>query len=225
VHGGAKLGVVSLKTCRDCRLLNIHNYFYAVLLSRETTFGDCTALALSILQMQCAVAIYKRPLKQLQLYVFYVRAGQTTSPSGTTFTAHLLQSGLQEGKVAGQTNKFGLTSERGIESIWATPVAFCWSTQPTTNVAIMQSYIKVVLLFGSILCVDGKTYQPNWPDLDSRPLPSWYDEAKVGIFMHFGPYAVPGRRILRSSIPYLQNAIYLHMKLIRIAAWHCFYLY
>ena len=36
-------------------------------------------------------------------------------------------------------------------------------------------------------------YQPNWPSLDSRPLPSWYDEAKVGIFMHFGPYAVPGK--------------------------------
>ena len=37
-------------------------------------------------------------------------------------------------------------------------------------------------------------YQPNWPSLDSRPLPSWFDEAKVGIFMHLGPYAVPGRR-------------------------------
>ena len=37
-------------------------------------------------------------------------------------------------------------------------------------------------------------YQPNWPSLDSRPLPMWYDEAKVGIFMHLGPYAVPGRR-------------------------------
>ena len=36
-------------------------------------------------------------------------------------------------------------------------------------------------------------YTPDWDSLDSRPLPSWYDDAKIGIFMHFGPYAVPGR--------------------------------
>ena len=34
-------------------------------------------------------------------------------------------------------------------------------------------------------------YQPNWPSLDSRPLPAWYDEAKVGIFMHWGVFSVP----------------------------------
>ena len=35
-------------------------------------------------------------------------------------------------------------------------------------------------------------YSPDWPSLDSRPLPAWYDEAKVGVFMHWGPYSVPG---------------------------------
>lgn len=25
-----------------------------------------------------------------------------------------------------------------------------------------------------------KQYQPNWQSLDSRPLPKWYDDAKVG---------------------------------------------
>lgn len=34
-------------------------------------------------------------------------------------------------------------------------------------------------------------YTPDWDSLDSRPLPSWYDEAKLGIFMHWGLYAVP----------------------------------
>ena len=34
-------------------------------------------------------------------------------------------------------------------------------------------------------------YQPTWESLDSRPLPSWYDEAKFGIFMHWGVYSVP----------------------------------
>jgi len=35
-------------------------------------------------------------------------------------------------------------------------------------------------------------YDPDWESLDARPLPEWYMDAKVGIFMHFGPYAVPG---------------------------------
>lgn len=25
-----------------------------------------------------------------------------------------------------------------------------------------------------------KRYQPNWESLDSRPLPQWYDDAKIG---------------------------------------------
>ncbi|XP_033160517.1 putative alpha-L-fucosidase [Drosophila mauritiana] len=34
-------------------------------------------------------------------------------------------------------------------------------------------------------------YQPNWASLDQRPLPQWYDDAKVGIFLHYGVYSVP----------------------------------
>ncbi|CAG0922794.1 unnamed protein product, partial [Notodromas monacha] len=34
-------------------------------------------------------------------------------------------------------------------------------------------------------------YDPNWESIDSRPLPNWYDEAKFGIFIHWGVYSVP----------------------------------
>lgn len=37
-----------------------------------------------------------------------------------------------------------------------------------------------------------KVYSPNWEDLDTRPLPQWYDSAKIGIFVHWGVYSVPG---------------------------------
>ena len=47
-------------------------------------------------------------------------------------------------------------------------------------------------LLAEIVDAAGRRYEPFWPDLDSRPLPSWYDEAKVGIFFHFGPCTVPG---------------------------------
>lgn len=34
-------------------------------------------------------------------------------------------------------------------------------------------------------------YEPTWDSLDKRPLPSWYDEVKFGIFLHWGVYSVP----------------------------------
>ncbi|KAM6903969.1 tissue alpha-L-fucosidase-like isoform 1-T2 [Lycodopsis pacificus] len=35
-------------------------------------------------------------------------------------------------------------------------------------------------------------YEATWASLDARPLPRWYDEAKVGIFVHWGVFSVPG---------------------------------
>ena len=31
--------------------------------------------------------------------------------------------------------------------------------------------------------IEHKPYTPDWPSLDSRPLPVWYDDAKFGIFV------------------------------------------
>ncbi|XP_026742726.1 alpha-L-fucosidase-like [Trichoplusia ni] len=36
-----------------------------------------------------------------------------------------------------------------------------------------------------------KRYKPIWSDLDTRPLPEWYDKAKIGIFIHWGVFSVP----------------------------------
>ncbi|MFA6450207.1 MAG: alpha-L-fucosidase [bacterium] len=36
-----------------------------------------------------------------------------------------------------------------------------------------------------------KKYEPTWESIDSRPIPGWYDEAKFGIFIHWGVYSVP----------------------------------
>ena len=32
---------------------------------------------------------------------------------------------------------------------------------------------------------------PTWEELDARPLPKWYDDAKFGIFIHWGIFSVP----------------------------------
>ena len=34
-------------------------------------------------------------------------------------------------------------------------------------------------------------YSPTWKSLDSRPLPNWYNDAKLGIFIHWGVFSVP----------------------------------
>lgn len=34
-------------------------------------------------------------------------------------------------------------------------------------------------------------YEANWSSLDARPLPTWYDEAKFGVFIHWGVFSVP----------------------------------
>ncbi|KAF2883464.1 hypothetical protein ILUMI_22706 [Ignelater luminosus] len=50
----------------------------------------------------------------------------------------------------------------------------------TTNILVLN-----------IFFVYGKKYEPNWDSLDKRPLPQWYDDAKIGIMMHWGVYSVP----------------------------------
>jgi alpha-L-fucosidase len=35
------------------------------------------------------------------------------------------------------------------------------------------------------------SYQPTLASVKTHPLPAWYDDAKLGIFIHWGPYSVP----------------------------------
>ncbi|XP_037355617.1 tissue alpha-L-fucosidase [Talpa occidentalis] len=36
-----------------------------------------------------------------------------------------------------------------------------------------------------------RRYTPDWRSLDARPLPAWFDEAKFGVFVHWGVFSVP----------------------------------
>ncbi|MCC5952976.1 MAG: alpha-L-fucosidase [Acidimicrobiia bacterium] len=35
-------------------------------------------------------------------------------------------------------------------------------------------------------------YEPTWDSVATHPLPEWYDDAKLGVFLHWGLYSVPG---------------------------------
>ena len=36
-----------------------------------------------------------------------------------------------------------------------------------------------------------KRYEPNWESLDQRPNPGWFDDDKIGIFIHWSVFSVP----------------------------------
>ncbi|KAM3595272.1 uncharacterized protein V6R79_020870 [Siganus canaliculatus] len=52
--------------------------------------------------------------------------------------------------------------------------------------------LSVALIFWMLMLDTSKArYEPNWESIDSRPLPDWYDQAKFGIFIHWGVFSVP----------------------------------
>ena len=55
------------------------------------------------------------------------------------------------------------------------------------QLAVVTVALAVVLLGQPVV----SEYLPIWDSLDSRPNPDWYDEAKIGIFIHWGVFSVP----------------------------------
>lgn len=56
---------------------------------------------------------------------------------------------------------------------------------------MIKVLFSVILVLSYSECIK---YAPDWSSLDTRPLPKWYDDAKVGIFIHWGVFSVPGFR-------------------------------
>lgn len=53
----------------------------------------------------------------------------------------------------------------------------------------MRFIISALVLH--VVVVSTARYQPTWESLDTRPLPKWYDDSKIGIFLHWGVFSVP----------------------------------
>jgi alpha-L-fucosidase len=52
-------------------------------------------------------------------------------------------------------------------------------------------FILLVASLGVPRIYSQKTYQASWESIDSRPVPGWFEDAKFGIFIHWGIYSVP----------------------------------
>jgi alpha-L-fucosidase len=50
---------------------------------------------------------------------------------------------------------------------------------------------RIVVLLAFAAAAMAQSYQPNWESLDKRACPAWFEDAKFGIFIHWGAYSVP----------------------------------
>ncbi len=56
----------------------------------------------------------------------------------------------------------------------------------------LRSFLWVVFATAGIAsAAEPVRYQPDWQSIDGRPTPSWWSDAKFGIFIHWGVYSVP----------------------------------
>lgn len=53
--------------------------------------------------------------------------------------------------------------------------------------------IALIALFSFTLItgISQSRYEATWESIDSRPIPQWFEDAKFGIFLHWGLYSVP----------------------------------
>lgn len=51
-----------------------------------------------------------------------------------------------------------------------------------------RHHIAAILLLQTVgvICLQ---YSPDWPSIDSRPIPQWYKDAKLGIFLHWSVFS------------------------------------
>ncbi len=65
----------------------------------------------------------------------------------------------------------------------------------------MKKILILLLIITSVNCF-AQHYEPNWNSLNTRGIPSWFQDAKFGIFIHWGVYSVP------SYAPVIENSGY-----------------
>lgn len=70
----------------------------------------------------------------------------------------------------------------------------------------MKKLIALLLLVLSTGAFS-QPYQADWASLDTRPVPKWFTDAKFGIFIHWGVYAVPGYTTKGNYAEWYQNGL------------------
>ena len=60
----------------------------------------------------------------------------------------------------------------------------------STVVAIVTLLVFALSLIGD--AQEPKRYDGSWESLQKMPVPAWFGDGKIGIFIHWGPYSAIG---------------------------------
>ena len=70
----------------------------------------------------------------------------------------------------------------------------CKTMKPKQHLTLLLPVVLILiipLIFTGCKEQSAKTYEPTWESLSTHPTPQWFSDAKFGIFIHWGVYAVP----------------------------------
>ena len=72
-------------------------------------------------------------------------------------------------------------------------------------------YTVILSCLVIISCATGqegevKLYEPTWESLKEIPIPQWYEDAKFGVMIHWGPYSVLGEIPVESNGNYAEHS-------------------
>lgn len=56
---------------------------------------------------------------------------------------------------------------------------------------MLRRHFLLSLSAGTLSLAQTRHYEPSWDSIRQHPIPQWYDDAKLGIFIHWGLYSVP----------------------------------
>ncbi len=72
-------------------------------------------------------------------------------------------------------------------------MAFATSARkPYRRISTILGILACCSFVATLLCQMTSRYEPTLVSLNQHPLPQWYADAKLGIFIHWGLYSVPG---------------------------------
>ena len=81
--------------------------------------------------------------------------------------------------------------------------------------------VLALISTASLLSAADKTYESNWHSLDQRPTPAWFQDAKFGVFIHWGVYSVPAWGMPGEYAEWYWNR--LNEKKAKWAPWRAFH--
>ena len=57
---------------------------------------------------------------------------------------------------------------------------------------LLLTVVAAICVPAAMFAQDKAPYDGSWESLQKMPVPAWFDDGKIGIFIHWGPYSAIG---------------------------------